>query len=98
MDKRWLICAKEDVFVFVEEEKELAKIKAIIPGSERRQLKVRLNIFYPQCQVVMHHDLYAIRLFFLFFFFFFNFIIIDCDKTLYISPGRELHIFAYYID
>ena len=43
MDKRWLICAKEDVFVFVEEEKELAKIKAIIPGSERRQLKVRVN-------------------------------------------------------
>ena len=43
MDKRWLICAKEDVFVFVEEEKELAKIKAIILGSERRQLKVRVN-------------------------------------------------------
>ena len=43
MEKVGLFVQKEDVFVFDEEEKELAKIKAIIPGSKRRQLMVRVN-------------------------------------------------------
>ena len=42
MDNKRLNCAK-DVFVLIKDEKELAKIKAIISGSDRGKLKVSVN-------------------------------------------------------
>ena len=98
---------KEDVFVFVEEEKRTGEDQSNYTGECEKTVEGKIKLILSTmpsshasrfvCETTCFFFFFCF-LFVFFFFFFFNFIIIDCDKTLYIPPGRELHIFAYNID
>ena len=77
MDKRWLICAKEDVFVFVEEEKRTGEDQSNYTRECEKTVEGKIKLILstmPSCHAsrfVCETTCFFFLFFFFFFFFFF---------------------------
>ena len=88
MDKRWLICAKEDVFVFVEEEKRTGEDQSNYTGECEKTVEGKIKLILstmPSC----HASRFVCETTF---FFFISLLLIVTRLYIYPQGGNSIYL------